>query len=78
MKRKTTPLIRLNGGKPVALCNRCSVIMCYLSCDEKDGEFCKIKEVNMLDDLKYTSTPIGEEPPIYCDRCDLFYNYSLN
>ena len=32
----TKPIIKFNGGKPVALCNRCFCMMCYVSCKDED------------------------------------------
>jgi len=75
------PLIKLNGGNPVALCNRCFCMMCYVSCSEnnvEDGD-CVVIERRGLGDKDYISTPIGKKPPSFCDTCtELLFNYSLN
>ena len=78
MKMKPNPIIKFNGGEPVALCNRCSAMMCYVSCREEDGEFCKVKEIRSLDGVDYIKTPIGKTPPPFCDKCNMLLNYSLN
>jgi hypothetical protein len=64
---KLDPIIKLNGGNPVALCNVCRAMMCYVSCREEDGEFCKVKEIINLD---YITTPIGQTPPSVCNKCN--------
>jgi hypothetical protein len=71
------PIIKSNGGNPIALCNRCFAIMCYVDCD-KNAENCKVIEVRSLNGVKYTRTSIGNPPPPYCDVCDLLFTYSLN
>jgi hypothetical protein len=78
MKNKRNPLIKFNGNEPVALCNRCYAIMCYVSCREEDGEFCKVTEIRNLNGVDYISTPIGRTPPSYCDNCQKLLRYSLN
>ena len=73
------PIIKFNGGKPVALCNRCFVIMCYVSCTENDSENCAVISVNGDDKEDYIKTPLGQEPPPYCDKCNkLLTSYSIN
>jgi hypothetical protein len=76
--KKPNPKIKFNGGEPVALCNRCSAMMCYVSCREEDGEFCKVKEIRNLNGVNYIKTPIGKTPPPFCDKCEMLLNYSLN
>lgn len=76
--KKPNPMIKHNGGNPIALCNRCSAIMCYVSCREEDGEFCKVKEVRSLNNVDYIKTPIGQTPPPFCHKCDMLFTYSLN
>ena len=76
--KKTNPIIKFNGGEPVALCNRCSAMMCYVSCKEEDGEFCKVKEIRNLNGVNYIKTPIGKTPPPFCNQCEMLLNYSLN
>ena len=78
----TKPIIKFNGGKPVALCNRCFCMMCYVSCrDEdldKDGN-CVVIERRGTVEGDYISTPIGKNPPSYCDKCsELLFDFSLN
>jgi hypothetical protein len=67
------PIIKFNGGRPVALCNNCSRIMCYVSCTEeileKNGN-CIVVEICGTLDGDYISTPIGKVPPVYCNKCD--------
>lgn len=77
MKMKK-PIIKFNGGKPVSLCNRCFVIMCYVKCTDDDN--CVVIEIrgNGNGKEKYISTPIGEQPPSYCDRCKKLLSYTLN
>lgn len=76
------PIIKFNGGKPVALCNRCFCMMCYVSCreDELDADGnCVVIERRGVGDEDYISTPIGKAPPSYCDKCSkLLFDYSLN
>ncbi len=79
--KKPKPLIKFNGGKPVALCNRCFAMMCYVSCTEKDVEEdgnCVVIEVRDNGREDYIKTPIGEVPPSYCDKCKLLLTYSIN
>jgi hypothetical protein len=52
--------------------------MCYVSCNEEDGEFCKVKEIRSLNNVDYITTPIGQTPPPFCNQCDMLFNYSLN
>ena len=81
MKKRPNPKIDLNYGEPVAICNKCSAIMCYVDCSEGTGEWCKVKEVRSLNGNPYISTPIGQTPPPYCASCDNLhnlYNYTLN
>ncbi len=79
--KKSIPLIKFNSGKPVALCNRCFAIMCYVSCTEddykKEGN-CVVMEV--IDDGKesFITTEIGKVPPVYCDKCNKLLTYSIN
>ena len=77
--KKPKPIIKFNGGVPIALCNRCFIIMCYVSCTEEDGEFCKVRESKFdYEGSLCISTPKGETPPIYCDKCKNLLKYSLN
>jgi hypothetical protein len=76
------PILKLNGGNPIALCNRCFCVMCYISCDIQDLDIngdCVVIERNGNSDGDYITTPIGKTPPPYCDKCrDLLLKYSLN
>lgn len=75
------PIIKFNGGCPVALCNRCFIIMCYVSCADKDLDRdgnCVVIEHNGDAERMYTKSPIGEAPPLYCDRCKELLTYTLN
>lgn len=74
------PNIKFNGGNPVALCNRCFCMMCYVSCgDVEEGQDCIVIERRGLGDKEFISTPIGQAPPSFCDVCqNLLFNYSLN
>ena len=76
--KKPNPIIKNKNGEPIALCNRCFAIMCYLSCKEEDGEFCKVTEIRNRNGFDYISTPIGEPPPPYCNGCDKLLTYTLN
>ncbi len=77
--KKPTPLIKLNGGKPVALCNRCFAMMCYVKCygEIEEGK-CVVIEVRDNGREDYIKTPIGDLPPSYCDKCKFLLSYSIN
>jgi hypothetical protein len=72
------PIIKFNGGNPVALCNRCFCMMCYVRCSPSSDDECMIIEKRGINGLDYTSTEIGKEPPAYCDECINLLNYTLN
>ena len=72
------PIIKFNGGKPIALCNRCFVIMCYVTCSENDSDDCSVIEVKDDGKEDYISTPIGKTPPSYCDKCTKLLTYTIN
>ena len=77
--KKLNPIIKFNGGSPIALCNRCFVIMCYVTCTEIDGKYCKVLRVNGYgNELHISSNMVGKEPPIYCDKCKALLSYTLN
>lgn len=76
--KKPNPIIKFNSDEPVALCNKCSAIMCYVTCKDKEDKFCKVKEIRNLNGVDYISTPIGKTPPPYCNMCDNLFNFSLN
>lgn len=71
-------MIKFTDDKPVALCNRCFIIICYLACDGEDEETCVIIEKNGNDDGPYTSVKIGKKPPAYCSACENLFKYTLN
>ena len=66
-------IIKFNGGKPVALCNRCSHMMCYVSCVEKDldkeGNCVVIEKRYRGNGEEYIKTLLGQNPPLFCDQC---------
>ena len=68
------PIIKFNGGAPIALCNRCFTIICYVSCTDEDGDECKVLRP-YGDDYSIT---IGDKVPIYCNKCKELLKYSLN
>ena len=70
---KIKPIIKFNGGAPVALCNRCFTIICYVSCTEEDGDECKVLRP-YRDDL----VTRGDKTPTHCDKCKELLKYSLN
>lgn len=76
------PNIQSNNGKPVALCNRCFCVMCYVKCNNNDLEKennCVIVAKRPVGDKFYITAPLGSVPPSYCDICsDLLFKYSLN
>jgi hypothetical protein len=77
------PLIKFNNGKPIALCNRCFSIMCFVSCpdgDDLDGDNnCVVIERRGHGDEEFITTPLGEKPPVYCKKCEKFLKgYFLN
>jgi hypothetical protein len=76
------PIIKFNSGQPVALCNRCFCMMCYVSC-ENDNDLnehnCVVIEKRSYGDVNLTSVNIGEPPPSFCDACIKFlFSYCLN
>lgn len=71
-------IVKLNGGNPVALCNRCFIMMCKVSCPDENDENCVVLEVNGNDEEDYISTPIGKRPPAYCNKCKRLLTYSVN
>ena len=75
------PIIKFNGGSPIALCNRCFIMMCYVTYNEADGKDAEAKVVNSKFDYDgnlCTSAAKGSTPPIYCDKCEKLLKYSLN
>ena len=74
------PIIKFNGGNPVALCNRCRIIMCYVSGIKNEGKQEKwvVRESLVSKELDITSRPIGKEAPTHCDNCLNLLNITLN
>lgn len=77
------PLIKNNNGKPIALCNACFCIMCYVSCPEGEdldgNDNCVVIERLKLGSIEHIKTPIGQKPPVYCSKCNKFLKgYFLN
>lgn len=76
------PLIKFNNGKPIALCNRCFCIMCFVSCENDkfdENANCVVLERRMYGDDELITTPIGKTPPSYCKKCnELLNGYNLN
>jgi hypothetical protein len=73
--KRPEPMIKFNGGKPIALCNRCFIIMCYVRCAEDD---CVVIDRNGNGKVDYITTPIGQTPPPYCDECNKLLTFTLN
>ena len=69
------PKISISFGEPVAICNRCNAIMCFVTCKH---DKCKVTEIRTNNGVPYISTKIGKEPPLYCLNCDLLINIKLN
>ena len=73
------PIIKFNGGSPIALCNRCFIMMCYVTYEGEDGEDAKVVSSKFdYEGNLCTSVPKGETPPVHCDKCKKLLNYSLN
>ena len=73
------PLIKYNAGNPIALCNRCFCIMCSVSCPDETMENCVVLERKSMGDVEVITTPVGNDVPIYCKRCEkLLKHYFLN
>ena len=68
------PIIKFNGGNPVALCNRCFTIICYVRCTEEDGEYGKV----LRQYREELTLPIGSPSPTHCDKCKELLKYTLN
>jgi len=70
------PIIKINGGNPIALCNRCFAIMCYVT--HKDENKSVVLSIHGNGIKDYTSAKIGSKVPSYCDECLHLLNYTLN
>ena len=57
------PVIKFNSGNPVALCLKCSVIMCYIDVSEGKNEVYRTNS-SSIDELKE-----GDKIPLYCKDC---------
>lgn len=76
--KRPEPMIKFNGGKPIALCNRCFIIMCYVRCSEDESDDCVVIDRKGNDRGDYITTPIGQAPPPYCDECNKLLTFTLN
>ena len=72
---KPKPIIKFNDGHPIALCNRCFLMMCFV---DSMNDNCVIVEIRNDGKENFTSVPIGQRPPAYCDKCDKLLTYSIN
>lgn len=74
------PIIKFNNGNPVALCNRCRVMMCYVTNNENDGKREKwvVRKPLVVKEADATTKPVGEEVPTHCDECIKLLNLRLN
>ncbi len=83
--KQVKPLIKFNHGEPIALCNRCFVIICNVVCantDEDvdfDDEFCKVINIH-TDSMGHPHiiAAVGDVPPCYCSKCKELLDFSLN
>jgi hypothetical protein len=75
--KKQKPLIKFNSGNPIALCNRCFVIMCSVTYNNETEES-SVLDIKGDNEGDYISTPIGKTPPSYCDKCSKLLTYSIN
>lgn len=75
------PIIKFNGGAPIALCNRCFIMICnVMYVGEGKGV-----EGYVVSEPKYdhfgdpcTTQQRGSMPPVYCDKCTKLLTYSMN
>lgn len=78
---KPQPIIKFNGGAPVVLCNRCYIIMCYVTYagEDKgvDGYVVSEAKCDHFGDI-CTNAEKGDNPPLYCKKCNDLLNYSVN
>jgi len=73
---KLEPIIKFNGGAPVALCNRCFTIICYVSCPDYSSE--NISDCTVSRPYRDDSVSKGDKLPIHCDKCKELLKYTLN
>ena len=66
------PIIKSNDGYPIALCNRCYCIICYVKCVEEEN--CIVLEPYKNN----TKKSLGSQVPVHCDGCEKLLSYSLN
>lgn len=81
LKNNKKPIIKFNGGNPVALCNGCRSMMCYVSFveTEKNGVDKWVVRYNIANGSGYmVTTNIGDDVPIYCDKCSDLLSIRLN
>ena len=78
---KIKPIIKFNDGAPIALCNRCFVMICNVVYVGEGKGF----DGYVVSETKYdhfgdacTSLKKGDTPPIYCNKCSQLLTYSLN
>ena len=75
------PIIKFNDGAPVALCNRCFIMICNVSYLEEgkgaDGYVVSEPKYDHFGD-PCTSVEKGGMPPVYCDKCKKLLSYSIN
>lgn len=71
------PIIRYDGDSPIALCNRCFIVMCSVSSDDEDSARVVTSKLDYEGHL-CTSAKKGSRVPIYCDKCKKLLTYSLN
>jgi hypothetical protein len=72
------PIIHFNDGSPIALCSRCFIMTCYVAYEGDDKTARVISSKFDYDGNLCTSTPKGEAPPMYCDKCKNLLSYTLN
>ena len=79
MMKELKPILKFNSGNPIALCNKCMVTMYYVSCREQDGEYGIIlRQIPNRDNGFYSTKPIGQTTPLFCDECEVLINSTTN
>lgn len=73
--KKVKPIIKLNGGNPIALCNRCFAIICYVKCGDSENIDDCIVFGQYRDEI---TESIGDKVPTHCSKCKELLKYSLN
>jgi hypothetical protein len=59
------PKIKFNNGNPVALCNDCDKILCYVQLND----FNKTYSVRQYFSYDLVNLKIGDAAPCYCSKC---------